>query len=688
LQVTGKIRLTAPDSKVEASIPFIIKNGKLAGFDALIVKTKDGEKTFAYNSKNMKTVAEFIKSSNTDSPYEKIDDFVNPSTDVGFLQDLIAIRDRGATSTGRNGNHWVKSADEMLESVDKIRKFSSEDLAAVSSMVMSKVAEEAEAEFEKCAEYDITSELEFAKKMSEGLKKLPLKPIHSMKNGQRIAFPQFKDSQISTRKGLVFTTPDEKFIKDIFKGDKAMAYGDNEFKAGKVTVVLADDGDYQLVPKSEPFYALEDDSAFKMKTKRVDKLNKGEMFMVVAGDVAYYPMKVRRNNMTELSVAIPLNRIEQQELNAKKSLDVVSLDVSPMLYDNKYMSMFTYFKGNNEDNTKLTVIEDRQQQIKLLTQDALSKEAAQTAIEMMPFGRYIAVDNDLLCIELKEPITGYLTNVQDIEFGATENILKTAGEYIDKVASSNNVELELMNSQKGLYDLTINYTNKGKGIFTDAKKEFSLLTDREIKSILMNIGYNGSEVAELFANAEKSRTASKPLPTNANIGKVTGGDVKSKSDMMVDKVKRSLFSQAIADGIFTNVLGSQLGQAMGESEALRNVGELVSKWANESKECSIYFEKKASEMNDTTILDVAKVMTTSYYLAEKLAKAEDGLMFVKEACANIVAEKDGLAKMAMGLMSSRHTGFVNDTEVFDSEILKSAINNIDMMFNVASVVNK
>lgn len=671
-EANGNVNIKLHDKVVE--IPFIIEDGELVPFDIIQM---NGERAL-YSRENINKVLTSISNiydnpdlSNSFNPYLGTEKKTSPATDIGFLRDVLQIRDeKGSRSTG--GTHYVTASedfDEILEKTSSISEITDEQYKNIESIFAKKALDDWESDMEKIASEDISEERSHFKMIMEGIKNLPLRNIHTMKNGQKIHFPEVNGSDMSMTPGIVmkniipFRSSENKYKS---KAEKAL----QDTRETSI-MVITDDGRYIVLPKEEPMFAIEVEDTWKLKTVEFTTMKEEDIYTALNGNNILFPFKAGNKSIPEIRDVSNEGAITEKIPNPNVSafkLSVIGCEEYPSGEN------FSIVESSGNTFNKTT-----RDEFAISLESKFSPEQIALIKANLPYGDFYACDATTPVVKLTGSIKNYLRHPKELMFSGA------SGDNLFKEASVNSISLEVVSPERRIYDLKLQWKDNSKTIPSMKRKEFENIQEAKLQGILLAMGLLRSEVAELVEKAIANNRAVMDMPMSATPEKITGGDVEGTISRAMSNFKNTVLTKKNLENYSTAVIGEQLGGIASNSATMANLLEGASKWASESEILSIEFEKIAADKNSTSMLDVAKLMTSSYNMANAIKLACEGkdMGMFKESCILIDKKTPSLEKMAYELISLKVAQYENKDEIISPSLIHGALNNIDRMFKVA-----
>ncbi len=664
----GVVTLGLHQAKIE--LPFLIRDSEFVPFDVIQMK---GERV-PYTRENLAKVligidkvANNPQILNPYNPYVGVDKPVNPTTDHGFLGNVLQIRDQAMVGqSDRRGEILVtaeeEQIEELLEKTAQIKPLYDQDFNKIHQFLLNKYADEFIDEMEKIATAE-TIDIENHVKLVLGkLKDLPLVDVNTLPNGTKIEFPEKKDNDINMTKAIVMKeviTPDYNRSKEL----KTM------FEIKKV-LVITEDGRFITLKDGAKFYALRKDGEWKLPTVSINAMKPNNIYTAIIGDKATLPFIVRSSHHTEYTDSIK-NTPEGKNLPKPFKF---SCKIYP---NNKYFNIAQVPGVKFEPMKRGDAIENYYENI---SSDLLNYISAALPYE------FFGVDESVKVVKLTGQINDYLVNPKDLVFTSSnpEEIFKSAA------SSSDQITLRAIDKDRGIYDLEIRYVDKSKKLFKDVKREFKGIRDGKVKGILRAAGLEFGNIITLIERAKGENQVSIPLPENATPDKISGGYVEDKAEKALNKIKNNIYTKEVADIGLSEVLGRQLGEVVAHygPKAIDTL-QAITSFAEESEALGIKFEKLAKEYNNRDFLNIAKIMVAQNNIDKANVgcyKSNEKYAFVKEASKQMVELKPTFEKIAYKLIELKVDQYQNRDEIVSPNVIGATVRTLDRIYKQANAV--
>ena len=654
------------------SIPFQIVDGEISDFSEI----KVGNESVAYNKQSIGKISKSTKSTNDSDAFVGTSKYDNESTDRGFLDEVIKIRDNHASKqTNTNAGRYItasEACDEMLNKTSEIREVNNNDYAAIEAMVREKVASTVGERLEKIASINIDSKVSHAQEVFARMERLPLKSVHTMKHGQTILFPEINGNEVSMTAGIVF----KKIDKDYYKAVNRYAGVSSDY----TTIVASHDGRIALLGSGQTMLALEDDSAkFKLPSTRIKAVEPKQTYFAVVGDSVIAPFYIKdrfqdhygaNNIVKELSEVLgvhdPIIDVKPaftSESGWGPSVEIVLIPGERFATHLKKVKVGgnTRYINGATDILKKTL--SHKPNLLASVSSMINLETATTA------------DPDTKVVKVKGLIKGYISHKNELN----PNINRAADHI--KLANYDVLRIEKIAKDKDEYSVKVNGKNK---------KDFgSKLSKKETQTVMLSMGYKPDEIGEAMHNVESKGKYHKQLPKSTNINKLYDGEVETRTQRIMNKVKKHVFdkdkAKDAAKTFGVNMTAGTLGDYASENDTIYAALEYLSKFAKESSAAAITFEKLAMEYKSEDLQNVAKTMVAANNLFSAVKEACEGkeLNLVKEACASIIENKCALEEIATGLVELSNDQFAQSNEYIPYEAIKTASEVIGGMYELA-----
>ena len=672
----GKGAATIKLNNKTIAIPFNIVDGEISDFNEI----KIGNESIAYNKQSLSKIVQDSNSKASES-----DAFIgtsrtdNESTDRGFLEEVIKIRDNHMNRqvNSSSGGRYITASEacnEMLQKSASIKKFDEITYNAIEAMVREKIASSVEEKLEKIASIDIDKKINHAQEVFAKMEQLPLKSVHSMKHGQTILFPEINGNEVSMTPGIVF----KKIDKDYYKSTEILSA---TVSSSYTTIVVSYDGRIALLSSGQTMLALEDDTIkFKLPLTRLKAIMPNQTYFAVVGDSVIAPFyiqdrwetryegtnKVIKELSEVLGVYDPVITVKPSfvyETSWLPSMNIVLIPGETFKSNLKKVKVGGNTRYINGASAKLKKILSHKPNLLASVSSVLNLDSTVTA------------DPDTKVVKVKGIIKGYISNKN--ELNPNKN---NSSDHI-KLANYDTLRIEKVARDKEQYSVKVNGKNK---------KDFgNKLNKKEVQTIMLSMGYKPDDIGEAMHSVKSSGKYHKQLPTSTDINKLYGGEVNSKTNQIMNKVKDSLFdkerAKEAAKTFGINMTAGTLGDIASENEMIYSALEYLSKFAKESEAAAITFEKLAMEYKSEELQNVAKVMVTANNLFSTVNNAYKGEKFnlFKEACESIVMNKAALEEIVTGISGLSKDQFLQSNEYVPYEALRTATEVIGGMFELA-----
>lgn len=656
----------------KAVVPFKIIDGEISDFTQI----KVGKETAAYNKQsigqiNKKSSAPaendaFIGSCKTD----------NESTDRGFLDEVIKIRDNHVSKqVNSNAGRYItasEACDEILSKTASIKETKEHDYAAVEAMVREKVASVVAGRLEKIASIDIDKKVSHAEEVFAKMERLPLKSVHTMKHGQTILFPEVNGNEISMTAGIVF----KKIDKDYYKAVNRYS----EVNSDYTTIVASHDGRIALLGSGQTMLALEDDSAkFKLPSTRIKAVEPKQTYFAVVGDSVVAPFYIKDRFQDHYGASEIVKELSEvlgvhdpiidakpaftSEAGWGPSVEIVLIPGERFATHLKKVKVGGNVRYINGATNILKKTLSHKPNLLASVSSMINLETATTA------------DPDTKVVKVKGLITGYISHKNELN----PNINRAADHI--KLANYDTLRIEKVAKDKDEYSVKVNGKNK---------KDFgSKLTKKETQTVMLSMGYKPDEIGEAMNSVKTTGKYHKQLPKTTNINKLYDGEVETRTQRIMKEVKKSVFDKEkakdAAKNFGFNMTTGTLGEMATENDSVYAALEYLSKFAKESEAAAIAFEKFAMEYKSEELQNVAKTMVAANNLFTAVKQAYEGkeLSLVKEACEAIVANKDCLDELTTGVIGLSEDQFAQSDEYVPYEVLRTATEVMGGMYELA-----
>lgn len=668
-QGNGTAIIQLKDKKI--NIPFQIVNGEISDFSEI----KVGNDSIAYSKQSISKILEQSKRTQSTGAFIGTTRADNESTDRGFLEDVIKIRDNHVSKqTNTSAGRYItasEACDEMLKKTASIKKIDETNYAAVEAMVREKIASTVSEKLEKIASVDIDKQVSHAQEVFAKMENLPLKSVHTMKHGQKILFPEVRGNEISMTPGVVFKKIDKGYYK-------ASRY--NEVSSTYVTIVMSYDGRIALLGSGQTMLALEDNSIkFKLPSTRLKAVQPRQNYIAINGDhiiAPFYienrmegchePLQIVKELSEILGVHDPIISMKPAFVESDgwlPSIDIVLMNGEPFrthLKSVKVGGNTRYINGITEKLKKHLVHKPN-----LLA----------SVSTLISLDSSIAADPETKVAKINGVITGYISNKNELN----PNINRAADHL--KLANYDMLKIEKTAKDKDEYSVKVNGKNR---------KDFgNKLSKKETQTIMLSMGYKPDEIGEAMHHVNSKGRYNKQLPNSTKINKLYDGEVESRTKKIMNSVKDAAFDKnkakdALKDFYIGTTAGT-LGEMASENDTIYAALEYLSKFAEESSAAAITFEKLAMEYKSEELQNVAKTMICANNLFKSIKEAYEGkeIAMFKEACTSVVSNKDTLEELTTGMAQLSKDQFAQSDEYVPYEAIRTATEVIGGMYELA-----
>lgn len=660
------------------SVPFDIVDGEISNLTEMDV---NGKKV-AYNKH---TLAEMNKKDEEESSaFIGTDKPANESTDPGFLDSVIRIRDEhmARQTNASNTNRYVvasEDCDKIFKTACSIREVDKTTYKDVEAMIRHKIANAVSSRLEKTASEEVDKKVGHAEEVFNRLAELPLKSVHSMKNGQKILFPERTNNELSMTAGVVFKDIDQDYFRSMY----------DTSKANISTIVVSYDGRIALLEASEQFLALIDDGAnVKLPATSMRAVESRKCYLPIIGNSVIFPVEVVR---TGGEIYDPLEAGILKEVGQTIGKDNPVVTVKPMSTKNSSSrgtarcillpgGKFRYDgrkKRVGGHNTEVSAGRDRLYDFFKDNTNLLNSLGSLYDID-----RIIDVDPDTRVIKIKGSITGYVSTKDELK----PSYKALSPSELIKTASADKVHVKLVNPEQQLWS--------ARTVGTNRKALGNKLSKKELNTILLSMGYNTKDIGEIITTSKRNGEIYKELPLNTNINRLFDGEVDTLTKKTMRKVKDKVFNKDRAKEAVQNIgismVSNMLGDVASDSSIIYHGLDAVSKLAETSEATSIVLEKLATEYKSTDLQDVAKLMVAGNRVFNSLTdtyKRDLDLDMFKEACETIVDNKECLEHYASELSSLSKQQFLRRDEYVPYEAINGAMEVISGMYGIAKIAS-
>jgi hypothetical protein len=180
------------------------------------------------------------------------------------------------------------------------------------------------------------------------------------------------------------------------------------------------------------------------------------------------------------------------------------------------------------------------------------------------------------------------------------------------------------------------------------------------------------------------------LPDGSSAARLTGGQLIGPVTQTMEKIKKTVLDSNVSDALSAEILGALLAGAIMSSGGGKAIYEATKKFATESAWLSGIFEKVAEDCKSEEMVKVAKAMTISYHLNEKVADIVTGkAQYAKlnDVLKDIVEARPAFEKMATELIHLKVDQYLNKNHMVHPGYIQAAVKNLDHMFKTASFLN-
>jgi hypothetical protein len=699
-EASGVVSIKLHDAKIE--LPFIISESELVPFDVIQL---NGQRV-PYSRENIRKVLIGVDKTFTDKvngvhgtvggefqPYLKTENPANPATSAGFLGNVLQIQDQHIR---RNGSdiyiHASQKLDEGLEKLAAMKELTMKEINTLENEFKKQASVEFKSELDKYAkeieEYDDSTAL----KLFRNLDELKFDNANSLPNGTAISFPERCGKEMQMTKGVVV--------------DNFMEL--NGAKSQVKKIVITSDGRVKILDNNEKFLCFKDNAKFSLPTKSLGSVEEGDVIVAFNGDKALAPAEIKYIN--ERGIGFDYKKsagdfntkiIEAKFVGNGDMLgNALGSDVkSPEPKNHRPMnsmddSHYGYFKIVPMQGAKFTEVNYRDY-VNHLAEKTQSDPIKISAT--LPEYSVGVKNNKVLCADFDDvkvvPVKGTITNYMRVKEDL-RNLVETTGEFTMKTAAdAESVYVKCIDPQRGMFFVQIKYIDKSKTMFNQMTKEYRDLPEAGLKQVLKVLGFDGGQTAEILHRSKEMGNVTMPLPETAKVDMLTGANVVNRSTAQVKNVVGKLVSpQAVGDAVMSSLLGAMLTGAIASRGAVPQGGDsarealkFAKKFASESEALSVAFEKVAYEKKSESMLEVAKLMSSSALLNEKIASMLQGKCYprIVETAFDIVQGKDELERVAYELMGLKYDQYTSKDQIVNPNYIQGAVNQIDSLYKMA-----
>lgn len=710
-RAVGEVKISV--GSAELILPFHIISGEFVPFDVIKLKAQ----RIPYSRENLnRIISEILKKENLKE--EKTEDFspfvnvakpVNPATSLGFLGDVLQIRDAQGNNNSSSGSHYVTASEDInvaLEKIANLKSFDGEDERKLREIIEKKVLDANIEYLEKSAEVinEAPDMTDTSMKIYDKVKRMPLRDVRKFNHGDIVHLPIYEKGEdadeVSMEKGVV--------ISDF------LHFKDKELSSFKF--LITEDGKLLNLDSNDPVMGIkvENDNSFRMVPKNFDSLQAGDMF---------FGYEERVGKATPM---FRLNMVEQQGKNGSFSMITApfygeELPSSTALGDDA-LKRYTleplaktninkeYFLGQ-QGQPPLMNSKDKPQDfdVYLLDNaqfstlsvkdfvDKISKQLARDEVSIMKAIEYgnkdsnsiVATSPDTKIIKVTGFLNGYLKSADELERVVNRaHSDDTVSDSMNKVAaditnSKAYIEIRSVGQEEPTYNVTVFAKVDSSMVFNMEKREFKGLDHAQVRELMMRFNVPSHIASSMMTKAKTEGYAKVTLDKDANLNILKGGDLKLKSNEIIEKIKDGLFNKENAHRILTHLTQSAVSGAL----AGAGVGDpgLIA-LADESEALSNVFEKLAMENKSESMLKVATLMnltTRVYQRIDEALKGESFATFKEDVLSKVASSEDYLCKMAHEMIELKEAQYKESVNIVNPNYISRSVYHMDNLYKIA-----
>jgi hypothetical protein len=372
---------------VMLELPFMMLDEEFLPFDIIQLD----KQRVPYSRENLrKVIAGVINQKKVSTqipdfePFKKLDKPINPASSIGFLGDVLKIKEQHAFRTTSGGNMYVTASakiDEALEKLANMKPVTEEDWKVLENMIRNKVVEgEVDALKKEASVINSTDDTKMAMIFNR-VKEIPFVDANTLPHGTVVAFPEVCDKEISMNKGII--------IDDYM--DMA------GYNPKKMKIIVSQDSRMKVLENFDRFLCIKiPPEGFRIHARELDILMGGDVFLAFDGNKALVPCVVSRiterlfKNGGEVGFVNSYDYIDAQEQRKSSALGKSGIKIyyiKPIYKDEQVMSVFS---DDGVDHSK--ILEDTYHEIKLATLSGVK-------FGEVPYNEYIKKKADELGIK-------------------------------------------------------------------------------------------------------------------------------------------------------------------------------------------------------------------------------------------------------------------------------------------------
>ena len=695
------IQKRGPKVNIYATIPFILREGKLLPFDIIEL----GGRKFVYSDANLAKVINAIEAIeknpnllDEDSSFERLDDFTNNSTDDGSLRDVLNIRNREMASSGLGLETFASLLDENLEKTASFRIVDRPMIDVITDKAMEIAREKIAEEFEKTAgDLDATSEkiLQTSTVFSE-FKGLPWVNVTKLENtsAQILDFDRGRENLE---------------LKDarVFKG-RALPLPSSWDGKTKATVSTSDDitiidkdGNYKVLrPKTDiykeykvvnntPDFRPAMKSLSDLVSEGVIKKDFDKKFFILEGEQLFGPLKIHTKDSITSDMGMPIaleenpqpKPMEADQTNPFKGLffevcsEVLPGD-RPMFNKSNRSSNFTAVLNKNKP---VLTFASEEESFAFL-ENIYKTDEEMNLIRNNLEGNLFWISENTQLIEIADQIITPVTDIKQIILEGTDGDLR-------KIAGNDKVTLRKPIADKNMYFLELSKGPRDRKVYRSIKKH-------EAIAIMKNAGIEESEVIGMIGYLDSGeREVVRFLPID--LTRLTGSDVKVEGENIAGKFLGKYFNPREASRAVSTIVNETGKEALADkaAEGILRVGpnaikalETITSLASDAEALADRFEKVAIDHKSRDFQNIAKMMVVTSRIDKFLAKTA-GEMFsydVSDSFDGLKGLKEPIEKAAAMLVDLKDHQDVVGNEILGRNTIVQSLRTLDRLNKYAS----
>lgn len=548
--------------------------------------------------------------------------------------------------------------DEILEKTASIRPISDEEISSMHFLLKNARNEKELEYFEKLASEDE----ELGRKEKEDIDRflnIQFQDLSDIENGEFIKIPEVREDEATLTPCIVF-----KNIPGIY------------------ALILTNDARYKVIKTKEDVLCIKDKPNFKFSRVHHSSISANDEILLLSENKIKGPFAV--TGIREI-------KDEFEGAPSKKYFDIIS----------------TKGNGDFSKGTPLIALQDvimsdiNSTDACKLVEKRLGKEPGSIERLVGDF-KAICFAEEKGVIKLNGKLGKLIKRKEDFY---KINDFMDSGVKIDneKVAFTNNTVLVECVDRKGeIFNLNVQYRNTDKRMMNIECQKFNRITIGKTKAILRILKFDNRKVQEIITKSKNEPRAILPLPQDVVIDDIKRLQNGEMINLSKENLKKNIRTYANPADIMKNVAlatsTSLLADAAFEAAAqkglgpmTRKVSNIISKFADDSKEMATSFEKLALENKNEYLLDMAKVNTISAIFLDKVAEAinsDEAYVSLGEISKGIVYMKPIMEKMAFDLTGIKVNSLGSNDTIISNYTVNKTIQNFDNLYKTASAVNK